>query len=505
MTDLIDDVDDDVDVDHDLTVSVVCATFIALRAVWSGNPHLTPATPPATAITPSVVYCCQLLGSCFSTVMASRFQAAALVSSPMCSNAVAWSEENLVAVASGQCVTIMNPAKLFGPKGLITIPDSQPFPIGVINKEDLAAGCILPTCLSHDVHAFIRSISWSPLGLAPNGGCLLAVCTTKGVVKVYRSPFCEFSSAWVEVMNISEMLLTYFAKVGYNEANIPSRENAGLEQEDSDYEPITSVRIKSKDRRQSKVRLISAEQYASRSALLSSLFVCWSPMLDSKSGRRCCILAVGAKSGMVSFWRVHEPQCFSITQGNDPPVASLIGVIEAHSSWITSISFSKFVSDGSPQLLLATGSSDGSVKLWRGYTDDLLKSNEDEHVSFSLLKEPLNVGPGPSSVLSLLVPDSSPHKILLAVGKGSGSVEILTYDTSIGTFDVSGSHYAHDQIVTGLAWAYDGKCLYSCSQDDSLRSWIIKEIRFMKCLYLQIFSVLRCPTMFLMCRMPVLA
>ncbi|XP_076942904.1 uncharacterized protein LOC143612937 [Bidens hawaiensis] len=403
--------------------------------------------------------------------MASRFQAAALVSSPMCSNAVAWSEENLVAVASGQC----NPAKLFGPKGLIAIPDSQPFPIGVINKEDLAAGCMLPTCLSHDVHAVIRSISWSPLGLAPNAGCLLAVCTTKGVVKVYRSPFSEYSSAWVEVMDISEMLLTYFAKVRYKRPTFLLKKiQAGLEQEDSDYEPITPVKIKSKDRRQSKVRLISAEQYASRSALLSSLVVCWSPMLDSKSGRRCCILAAGAKSGMVSFWRVHEPQCYSITQGNDPPVASLIGVIEAHSSWITAISFSKFVCDGSPQPLLATGSSDGSVKLWRVYPDDLLKSTEDEHVSFSLLKEPINVVSGPSSVLSLLVPDSSPHKILLAVGKGSGSVEILTYDTSIETLDVSDSHYAHDQIVTGLAWAYDGKCLYSCNQDDSLRSWIKK-------------------------------
>ncbi|GKD15253.1 hypothetical protein Tco_1199660, partial [Tanacetum coccineum] len=70
-------------------------------------------------------------------------------------------------------------------------------------------------------------------------------------------------------------------------------------------------------------------------------------------------------------------------------------------SWITAISWSKFLSDGSPQLLLSTGCSD----VWRGYIDDLLKSTKDGHASFSLLKE-----------------------------------------------------------VTGLAWPYDGRCLYSGSQ-----------------------------------------
>ncbi|KAI3806272.1 hypothetical protein L1987_22171 [Smallanthus sonchifolius] len=406
--------------------------------------------------------------------MASRFQAVPLVSSPTYSNAVAWSEENLVAVSSGHFVTIVNPAMPTGPKGLITIPDTRPFPIGIIEKKGLASGCMLPTCLSRDVRPCVHSISWSPLGLAPNAGCLLAVCTTNGVVKVYRSPFCEFSAEWVEVMDISEMLHTYFAKIRYGEAHVSSPED-GSEQGDSDNEPIAHSRKRRKDRRQNNLPLISAEQYAFRSAMLSSFVVAWSPMLYSKPGRSCSVLAIGAKSGKISFWRVHEPQCYSITQGGNPlPVASLIGFIQAHNSWITTISFSKFVSDGLPQLVLSTGSSDGSVKLWRGYTDDLLKSTEDGHASFSLLKEVTNVGSGPSSVLSLLVPDTSPHKIILAVGKGSGSIEILTYDTSIEKFDVSGSHYAHDQVVTGLAWAYDGQCLYSCSQDNSLHSWIMK-------------------------------
>ncbi|KAK9066716.1 hypothetical protein SSX86_014039 [Deinandra increscens subsp. villosa] len=412
------------------------------------------------------------------SITASRFQAVPLVSSPVYSNAVVWSNENLVAVVSGHFVTIVNPAMPFGPKGLITIPESKVFPIGVIEKKgeflDLASGCMLSRCLSHEVRPCVRSISWSPLGLAPNAGCLLAVCTATGIVKVYRSPFCEFSTEWVEVMDISEKLHTYFAKIQYGEAHSQASED-GLTQGDSDDEPITRLGSRGKRRRHSSPPLISAEQYACRSAMLSSVVVSWSSMLDNKSRRGFCILATGTKSGTVSLWRVHEPQCYSITQGsNPPPDASLIGLIQAHNSWITAISFSKFVSDGSPELLLATGSSDGSVKLWRGYIDDLLKSTEDGHASFSLLKEVINVGSGPPSVLSLLVRDTSPHEIILAVGKGSGSLEILTYDISNGKFVASAPHYAHDQVVTGLAWAYGGRCLYSCSQDNSLHSWIIK-------------------------------
>ncbi|XP_071697717.1 uncharacterized protein [Rutidosis leptorrhynchoides] len=416
--------------------------------------------------------------------MASRFQAVPLVASPTHSNAIAWSTDNLVAVASGHLVTILNPAMPFGPKGLITIPTSKPFPIGVIDRKDLLSGCMLPSCLSRDVRTCARSISWSPLGLAPNAGCLLAVCTTGGVVKVYRSPFCEFSAEWVEVMDISEVLHTYFAKIKYGEAETSSSDDwqpsqLDIEQEDSggDRPEKRSKNQKQNLQENNNVPLIiSAEKYASRSAMLSSLVVAWSPMLHSNSSRSCSILAIGAKSGIISFWRVVEPQCYSITKQNNPPAPALVGFIQAHNSWITAINLSTFVYNGSPHLLLSTGCSDGSVKLWLGCTDDLLKSTEAGHALFSPLKEVINAGSGPVSVLSLFVPDTSPNKIILAVGKGSGSLEILTYDTSINKLEVSGPRCAHDQIVTGLAWAYDGHCLYSCSQDNSLRCWIVKGV-----------------------------
>lgn len=37
-----------------------------------------------------------------------------------------------------------------------------------------------------------------------------------------------------------------------------------------------------------------------------------------------------------------------------------------------------------------------------------------------------------------------------------------------------GSYIQHDKVVTGLSWAFDGRCLYSCSQDNSVRSWILR-------------------------------
>ncbi|XP_023742787.1 uncharacterized protein LOC111890943 [Lactuca sativa] len=403
--------------------------------------------------------------------MASRFQAVALVASPTYPNAISWSNENLVAVASGHLVTILNPAMPSGPKGLITIPTSKPFSFGVIERKDLLSGCMLPICLSRDIRPCVRSISWSPLGLAPNSGCLLAVCTTEGVVKVYHSPFREFSSEWVEVLDVSEMLHSYFEKIRYGESDsdIPFLEY-------NDDMPISKLLIRIKDKRQNLLEYhkrpsISAQQYASRSAMLSSLVVSWSPMFHGDtSSKGCSILAIGGKSGNISFWRVHEPQCYSITQRSKPPGALLIGLIQAHDSWITAISWSKFDS----QLLLSTGSSDGSVKIWRGYTDDLAKSTEDGDAAFSLLKDVIKVGLGPTSVLSLIVPEASPQKILLAVGKGSGSLQVWIYDTLIHKFDGIAPLSGHDQIVTGLAWAYDGHCLYSCSQDNSLNSWIIK-------------------------------
>ncbi|XP_057951304.1 uncharacterized protein LOC131146048 isoform X2 [Malania oleifera] len=679
-------------------------------------------------------------------MVSSRFRAVPLVASPSYPNSVAWSDENLLAVATGHFVTVLNPAMPTGPRGLVMIPStSRPFPIGVIKREDLLSGCLLSTCLSRDCRPLARSISWSPLGFAPNGGCLLAVCTTEGRVKLYRPPFCEFSSEWVEVMDVSDMLCEYLANVNFGELGSPSLKSSFkeatepcIESECVDDLPISALRKKSKGRRanelgainedletsegqflhpgtssscqtenfftavaeevvfpcsilkegssvevlrldgsqrvwvagvlehltgvkalvafpetngkqdgqveinlefdeicesnilkdsmanlenhspevrpsmhvgnlpeevklancdgvgnilqngqaveawtndrwieglfmgfdeggvlvkfhgeigssilnansvriapvwisqkkswqvilvkiemkgeelcevvemesenmkhinpyqivpvsKSKVKpqkkipencifpQITAAQYASRSAMLSSLVAVWSPVLQlpseigpvptSNSSEFCSLLAVGGKSGKISLWRVHGPQCYSIGQGTVHDAAMLVGLLQAHDAWITAIVCASLALTASmPQVLLATGSSNGSVKMWLGSCEELLKSSEVNCAPFVLLNEVSSIGSVPVSVLSLATPVQYQHKIVLAIGRVSGSFEVWICDLSTGNFDKAGSYDVHDHVVTGLAWAFDGICLYSCSQDNSVHSWIL--------------------------------
>ncbi|GAY65249.1 hypothetical protein CUMW_239750 [Citrus unshiu] len=426
--------------------------------------------------------------------MASRFQAATLATAPCYPNAIAWSDENLIAVGSGHLVIILNPALPFGPRGLITIPDCEPYPIGVVKREELLSDCLLSTSLNRDRRPSVRLISWSPIGMASNSGCLLAVCTTEGHVKIYRPPFCDFGAEWIEVVDISDRLYDYLAIINFGEPHISSAEFPEIfdftsnKMKDSNTHPTVAA-SKSKGNSITKIPsncclpLITADQYASRSAMLHSLAVAWSPVLrlsskkypvpQNGSSNWFSILAVGGRSGKVSLWRICVPKCYSVEDCKVPTTAVLIGLFQAHNSWITSISLAVLSSDSSnPQVLLVTGSSDGSVRIWDGYIQELQKSAEAHCVPFSLLKEVVTVNTVPISVLSLILPVQSPRLMLLAVGKGSGSFDLWKCDISCNKFDKVGSYNAHDQVVTGLAWAFDGCCLYSCSQDNFVRSWI---------------------------------
>lgn len=115
--------------------------------------------------------------------------------------------------------------------------------------------------------------------------------------------------------------------------------------------------------------LITAEQYASRSSMLSSLAVVWSPTLrlTSQVGTSpsnllggLSVLAVGAKSGRISFWRIDEPHQYSCMDAGDSLDPQLIGFLQAHDFWVTAVNWSLYESDiSNPQLVLATGSSNG--------------------------------------------------------------------------------------------------------------------------------------------------
>uniref|UniRef100_A0A453JJ70 Transcription factor IIIC 90kDa subunit N-terminal domain-containing protein n=1 Tax=Aegilops tauschii subsp. strangulata TaxID=200361 RepID=A0A453JJ70_AEGTS len=108
--------------------------------------------------------------------MAPHYQATTLIASPSYPDAITWSSDNLVAVASGHIVTILNPAALDGPRGLVVLRPRDPFPIGVVSREDLFEPSLVPTSLARDTEPCARSVSWSQQGFAPNSGQLFVGC-----------------------------------------------------------------------------------------------------------------------------------------------------------------------------------------------------------------------------------------------------------------------------------------------------------------------------------------
>ncbi|XP_056856802.1 uncharacterized protein LOC108820147 isoform X1 [Raphanus sativus] len=471
--------------------------------------------------------------------MASRFQEASLVTSPSYPNAVAWSSENLIAVAAGHLVIILNPALPSGPRGLISVPNAEPYQIGKVRYEDLLTGGLLPSSLKRERHPCVRSLSWSDLGMSQNYGCLLAVCSAEGRVKLYRPPFSDFSADWVEIADVSDLLYENLLSMNFGESNNPSsssKKDQVVQHDHEDDERIPILRTRKRRRtsldninlhemditdrascskqdsqtvnnvlpRFSSVlaielyeqpsnhslpkapkkcnREISPEKYVSREALLSSLSVAWSSLLTfSAEGSsfenplRFSLLAIGSKSGCVSIWKVHAPESYHIESANVSPNVELTAIIQAHSSWVSTMSWGIFGSDSSsPQMLLVTGSSNGSVKIWMSNKEDLEKSAELYTSSFSLLKEVVTVNLVPVSTLSFVVNNYS-NAMHLAIGKGSGSFEVWKCEISTRKFKQVASTNAHDQVVTGLAWSYDGRCLYSCSMDNYVRNWILSE------------------------------
>lgn len=120
--------------------------------------------------------------------------------------------------------------------------------------------------------------------------------------------------------------------------------------------------------------LITAQQYTSRNEMLMSLTVAWSPNLKASgdgvaiphnSSSYCSILAVGGRCGKISMWRICAPECYSSDNTGYSGEISLVGLLKAHDSWITAISWVEYGSNVSTaQFLLATGSSDGRCVIW---------------------------------------------------------------------------------------------------------------------------------------------
>ncbi|XP_020402609.1 uncharacterized protein [Zea mays] len=424
--------------------------------------------------------------------MAPQYQAATLIASPSYPSAIAWSSDNLVAVASGHIVTILNPSALDGPRGLVGLCRSDPFPIGLVNREDLLEPCLLSTSLARETEPCARSISWSQQGFAPNSGFtghqfgsyVMNGLRCPGQRKLKRSRVDGF------IYDVNEVDLDASKDADFSIEPCSKSKKKYLKKTVKPRHEVVAVNERnntgnikgslSSNGENKSLPLITAKQYACRAAHLSSLVVSWSPVVSSSDKTSCllrhwCIIAVGSKSGNLSFWKLPKPEYYTIDAGVVTSDPMLIGVLQAHKSCVSVIAW-QVLSAGSSKssLLLATGCSDGSVKIWLGNIEGLNQCASGE-VPFALVAVVATDLSSPVSSISLAIPAQSQHEVSLAIGRVSGSLEIWIWNASSNKIEIFSAWHAHDQVVTGLQWAMDGYCLFSCSQDNSARCWISHE------------------------------
>jgi len=168
--------------------------------------------------------------------------------------------------------------------------------------------------------------------------------------------------------------------------------------------------------------------------------------------RHWCILAVGSKSGNISFWKLYKPEYYTIDAGVVTSDPMLIGVLHAHESWVNAITW-QVLSAGSSKssLLLATGCSDGSVKIWLGNIEGLNQCASGE-VPFALVAVVATDLSSPVSSISLAIPAQSQHEVSLAIGRVSGSLEIWIWNASSNKIEIFSAWHAHDQVVYNGLW-----------------------------------------------------
>eukprot|EP00249_Psilotum_nudum_P018132 c26652_g1_i2 orf=2-844(+) len=191
------------------------------------------------------------------------------------------------------------------------------------------------------------------------------------------------------------------------------------------------------------------------------------------------LIAVGTKLGEVCLLRMHYPQNYMADKACSSSEVSFLGTFEVHHAWVTILCWCKcdvemhHAGGCGGKLFLATGSSDGSVKVWCGDIQAFgLMPPNSQQMPFSLLRQVLFGDLMPVTSLVMTVPSGAANHLLLAVGKGCGSLTAWECSLSGECMREAEQHQAHSQVVTGIGWAFGGRCVYSCSQDNMLRAWL---------------------------------
>ncbi|EMS67554.1 hypothetical protein TRIUR3_30622 [Triticum urartu] len=379
--------------------------------------------------------------------MAPHYQATTLIASPSYPDAITWSSDNLVAVASGHIVTILNPAALDGPRGLVVLRPRDPFPIGVVSREDLFEPSLVPTSLARDTEPCAR--------------CLLAVCTVDGHVNLYRRPVSEFCDDWVKVADISQLLFNYYQNINFGEDDGPDsfpQEKANIDhapQEklnnkhtlDTGYADELQEPLSRRGPGRRKRKPVRVEGYVyddddgddtSKDADFS-LNPC--PALTKIPVKKIEMGAGYCKNTRNIF--VLKTLTCDLRMKKKNTVSFCLTVIQ-----ICAILAKDNERSSKSPLLLATGCSDGSVKIWSGDIEGLNQCTDAKEVSFSLVAEVTTNSSAPVSSISLSTPAQPRREVNLAVGRVSGSLETWILDLCSNKVENSSECHAHDRVLS---------------------------------------------------------
>ncbi|MGA7937463.1 MAG: hypothetical protein WCA35_28185 [Kovacikia sp.] len=220
--------------------------------------------------------------------------------------------------------------------------------------------------------------------------------------------------------------------------------------------------------------------------------VAFSPMVDAGKGDRQ-LLASGSQDQTIRLWEIVPHRSSNRSNEHQPElVVRLLKTLEGHVSWIRCIAFSP---NGQ---FLASGSSDGSVKLWLVNTGECLQTFEAHSslvlaITFSPDGRTLTTGGGDGTIKLWNISEGRRQEVEGRRQKleNQDSPQHLALSaqpaTSIQTSNLKPSlprptpHSpsptllitlkGHHKWVRFLAYSPSGKMLASCSQDGSVKLW----------------------------------
>lgn len=171
------------------------------------------------------------------------------------------------------------------------------------------------------------------------------------------------------------------------------------------------------------------------------------------------VLASGSGDKTIRLWRV-----------GDPAAAGLLKTLKGHSSWVWSVAFSpdgKTPSTGSGQVL-ASGSDDKTIKLWRVSDGQLLRTLTG-HSSYVYSVAFSPDGQTPSTGLR----QSSAERSGQVLASGSRDETIKLWRASDGK--LLRTLKGHSDWVRSVAFSPDGRTLASGSSDKTIKLWQVSD------------------------------